>query len=118
MVRIALLIGAAALSVQPASAQAQATDLTGTGNQLLETCQDTQVFKLMLCSGYVNGVVEGAGLRRVGDQLFCFPEGVTKGQVQSVTVQFLTDHPEKRHMPSYILIAQAMMRAFPCAPKK
>jgi hypothetical protein len=45
----------------------------------------------------------------------CIPEAATTGQVLSVIVKFMTEHPELRDKNIQLIAAEATHRAWPCS---
>ena len=83
-----------------------------TGNSLLRSCMSEN---LNLCLGYTSAISDAMGDGGiVRGRIACIPVGVTRGQVEDVAVQFLKQHPEKRHFAADSLVAQALSKAFPC----
>lgn len=64
--------------------------------------------------GYLNGVRAQATLSKSA-AFFCFHEGAIYRQAVDVFSKYLADHPERRHYEGTVLLAAAMMEAFPCA---
>ena len=123
----ALLFAASAL---PVLAQDNGPNLSG--NDLHETCHDTEMARQGFCLGYIVGVVEGMRWGTAvpliqsdleGDALegninlilnFCLPENATWGQYRDVIVQHVEQHPETRHASARLLAQIALSEAFPC----
>jgi hypothetical protein len=59
--------------------------------------------------GYVKGFRDSLYLT---DSIY-IPEGVTLGQMCLVVGKYLEDHPEKLHQDMYILVREALTKAFP-----
>ena len=60
-------------------------------------------------AGYVIGVYDALdGLS------FCSPGGVNQGQIRDIVFNYLRDNPQIRQKDAYILVAQALNKAFPC----
>ncbi len=92
--------------------------MTGTGNELLETCKnESSMFSSGACLGFVQGVTEGL-LLQAGTfkqkPLVCLPEGVTFGQMRDVVVKYLSEHPELRHYTGAQLTVLALANAWKC----
>jgi Rap1a immunity proteins len=69
------------------------------------------------CFGYVHGVDDGIGIAYdiIGQpKSYCFPDGVTHGQMMRVLIKFIKDHPEKAHSQTRVLEMRSFMDAFPC----
>lgn len=100
---VALSIAACVLDVAPANAAFY------TGNELHEKCAETTPW---FCMGFIAGVIDHStgSLTRV----ICLPTGVTIGQVMDVVVNYLDDHPERRHRAAEEIVVDAGYQAFPC----
>ena len=82
-----------------------------TGNELKDACTDSEDFdKDLLCIEYI---IEGIE-RGEKNKDFCKPELATFGQVQTILVKYLDDHPEILHHPADDLFTDAFQKAFPC----
>ena len=85
-------------------------------NRLLEICTPVQSPS---CYAYVEGVVDAlqstfSALRMQQRALFCLPQGVTSRQLVDMAINYLRDHPEKRHNVASANVALALANAFPC----
>ena len=103
-----------------------------TVNDFLDVCRtiddDTQsvaeTFKSGYCSGWAAGVVEGVSLSEAqhqiprGAQLVCAPEGNSPNQIVQIVRKYVSDHPEKEHIPMTRIATQALAGAFPCTDQK
>lgn len=84
------------------------------GNQLKAQCTNSESpANQGLCLGYVMGVTD-VNLR---DKI-CTPSGVTIGQLQSITIKYLNDYPDRLHYSADSLVLDALRKAFPCKGKK
>ena len=92
-----------------------------TGNDLLDICQiaatdapngNLEVAKAMQCQGFVEAIVRVG--RRLSENRFCAPDGVTVGQAIRVLVKYLHENPEQTHQGSDRLAIAAFERAWPC----
>jgi len=101
------------------------------GNALLKTCSSENEIKITRCLHYVVGVLDGISFQRgftkgtIGSSTtyavhgptlkhYCFPDGVTNGQVVLILQEYMLDHPEQLHDTSVALIRRALKAAFPC----
>jgi hypothetical protein len=104
----------------PQQSLARNTPSASTGNNLLQACRsDKGSIDWWFCVGYLEGAHSAMGMdSAVGKAALgnCPPDGVTKGQLFDITVQYLDRHPETRHLPAVALIAKAWAGAFPCRP--
>lgn len=90
------------------------------GNGLLELCASDSGQSQSICLGYIQGVVDGAGITPVEktcrrtSSYWCIPDGVAWGQMTEVVVKYMKDHPENRHWPSTAIITNAVIESWPC----
>lgn len=103
-----------------------------TVSDFLDVCKtiddDTQsvaeTFKSGYCSGWATGVLEGLRLSEAeheiprGAQLVCAPEGNSPNQMVQIVRKYVSDHPEKEHIPMTVIATQALASAFPCADQR
>ncbi len=97
-----------------------------TGNKILEYCKKKEVTKDSnivdfqndaSCRGFIVGAVDGMHYFNLYLNLqnkFCFPKGVTSGQIRKVVVKYLEDNPQRLHEYYVPIIFSAMKEAFPC----
>lgn len=114
MLSTMVLIGALALQGQVPFRQ--------TGQALLRLCDakdpgdaDNVARALWLvddanCSAYIEGVADTLS----GTGRTCPPQGVTLGQNVAIAVKYLKEHPARLHEHRTVLLAAALMEAFPC----
>jgi Rap1a immunity proteins len=87
------------------------------GNALYGECADNRPVYQGKCGGFVVGVrdtlstLEGTGVVR---RTICMPKAVTQQQAIDVARQFLTAHPELRHLSAASLVVGALQQSFPC----
>lgn len=70
-----------------------------------------------LCTGYLQGVVEGVNFATLGDHdklLICRPSDVTAEQMREVVVKYLKNHHNEGHQLSVIHSTEAFVQAWPC----
>ncbi len=88
-----------------------------------ESRTDEEAANAMACLGYVSGFAEGIGIYRSSAEAktkqkmpkyFCRPDGVERGQLVSVVLKFIRNHPEDAHRRTGVLIIVALEHAFPC----
>jgi hypothetical protein len=100
------------------------SDFTASGNDFLRVCEkdDSPTVTKGVCLGYVNGVLDGVDLavgigaaaHHVQPKGLCLPSESTMGQKYRVVVKYMNDHPEKTHLPTNVLVLEAITEAFPC----
>lgn len=70
------------------------------------------------CLGFISGV---ADLNTMDLDIlkthhaWCVPDGVTTTQLAKVVVKYGNDHPEELHFPAVVVVAGALVGAFPCS---
>ena len=120
---------------------------TGTGNELIQSCNQKEADNNSdiweWCVSYVLGV--GDGLEKAFielgnissgekysvdeklaialasidlDGLFCMPNNVTRNQAALVVSKYLADNPDKLNKPEVTLVVDAFHKAWPCQPAK
>ena len=105
-----------------------------TGNDLLRLCQgEVGTTDRSTCLGYIMGSATSSSramilyyhssvgsdpqeavqfeARSLG---YCIPEGATVGQMADVTMAYMRDYPEQRHIEAAYVIIYAFREAFPC----
>jgi hypothetical protein len=98
-------------------ASTNAEESRSDGNALLQDCTDpSDIFGMGLCLGLLRGVRDTRTLYTIAPSAFsdCVPQEVTIGQVRSIVVKYLQDHPEKLHYRHALLVNFALSQAFPC----
>jgi hypothetical protein len=79
---------------------------------------EDDVANVALFSGYLLGLKEGTEVAFAGGQMFCFPDqGIELGQQVKIVIKYIKANPEKAHLPTAVLAAHALQRAFPCSKK-
>ena len=91
------------------------------GNKLYESCTASQgdpewVYASIACNNYIVGVVDGYIMGNESQKTLSMPEGVSGKQLQDITLKFLKEHPEMRHMSARLLIVIALLDTFPKSP--
>jgi len=94
---------------------------TGDGDELLLMCKATVAYlndhhsptENHFSEGYCLGLV--TGLSETSDDVCSL--GVPSGQLVTVVVKFLEDHPDRLNLKNTTLIRQALMRTWPCKRK-
>lgn len=85
------------------------------GNSLLDRCQSDQSdFRKGYCAAYVAGVADSIPVMVEVSKAVCIPATATLAQLRDVTVVFLEQHPEIRHIEASAIVLRAMVVAFPC----
>ena len=102
------------------------------GNDLLEKCKDvfsesaltvaptvTESMNAGYCIGYFAGVTETetfwSEVEPAGKiKHYCFPEGVTQGEVYRIVKKWLDSNPDKLHFAAETIIHNALVSSFPC----
>jgi hypothetical protein len=99
------------------------------GNAFLAHCE-TEEDKItreackLWVDGFLNGLVAGMAAATPGEAEFdaqknnvvCFTETATYGQVFPLILKYIRDHPAEREDPTAVLAFSALQDAFPCKP--
>ena len=99
----------------------QTDEGTGDGDELLPMCKATVAYlndhhtpmEKQFSEGYCLGLV--TGVSETSDDVCSL--GVPSGQLVTVVVKFLEDHPDRLNLKDTTLVRQALMRAWPCKKK-
>jgi Rap1a immunity proteins len=103
-----------ALAVLPQMLTAEKSPLdVSIGNALYAACTNKDEHFVIACYAYIEGVTEGYNETAEAVQNVAMPQGVTYGQIDDVAINYLSKHPEKRHLRSAVLIIQALHEAWP-----
>jgi Rap1a immunity proteins len=103
-----------------------------TVSDFLDICKtiddDTQsvaeTFNSGYCSGWTTGVLAGVRLSEAqhqiprAGQLLCAPDSDSPNQMVQIVKKYVSNHPEKEHLPMTIIATQALAGAFPCMDQK
>jgi hypothetical protein len=81
-----------------------------TANDLYAHCTVPESAERLYCTGIIVGLADAFE----HDGTMCPPDGASVSQVVDVVVQYLRDHPEKRHYAIANEAALALKQAFPC----
>ena len=104
------------------------------GNAFVRLCSAVEKHKTtdeesahaISCIGYVAGFMDGVSVypsfaeaktKQKVPELFCRPERVEHGQIVSIALKYIRNHPEEAHHPTQLLIMVALGEAFPCPSK-
>ena len=85
-----------------------------TGNELLKFCESKDLAEWGFCSGFIWGAADGHQLTSDESASFCSPEDEPSDQMGLVVVKYLREHPEKLNELAVILVAVALIEAWPC----
>jgi len=91
-------------------------DKAGSGTTLEEVAYRAR------CTSYVMGVVDGMfiadamSVAKAGNslKLYCPSEAVTYEQYIDLTINYLNQHPELRHLNASLAVFNALLGGFPC----
>ncbi len=115
-----LFAAAVIVAAMAAPARAQPPGGFVSGSTLYQYCTAKDAGQ-SFCSGFVAGIADAAAGRQPAnkDGVYgyreCLAMTVTVQQATDVAVQFLTKHPELRHLGAASLVARALSEAFPCS---
>jgi hypothetical protein len=91
-----------------------------------DTRTESEIGHMRSCVGYVRGFTDGIefGSSYVEDKvnkqvphLFCEPDGAENGQIIRIILKYIRDNPTEAHLPTSLLIVDALKKAFPCSTK-
>jgi hypothetical protein len=89
-----------------------------TGSELLDACESEEsVIRTGACSGYIGGFSAGytwGGARGDSCTHFQTPDGITREQLQKITISFLYENPARLYESANVLTMDAMKEKFPC----
>jgi hypothetical protein len=89
-----------------------------TGGELLDACESEEsVIRTGACSGYIGGFSAGytwGGARGDSCTHFQTPDGITREQLQKITISFLYENPARLYESANVLTMDAMKEKFPC----
>ncbi|MDJ0942285.1 MAG: Rap1a/Tai family immunity protein [Kiloniellales bacterium] len=114
----ALLAAGLCLAMLPADARGGQT-----GRDFLELCSGPESWTEGYCTGYVTGageLIDGLLLEEdlksaLASRAFCLPNGLRKGQVRDLVLDYLRAHPEVRDKQMTSITWAALIEAFPCS---
>ena len=96
------------------------TDLVSyylSSNELLGSCESTDLVYQQGCVGYIRGVFDTHSLltwRNHSQPYFCTPPNVQTGQLQKIVIKHLKANPELLHFTASVHVVEALKKAFPC----
>ena len=97
----------------PEYQQAQQQGLDG--STLYSRCSGNDLSWQLWCLGYVGGSSDALMLFNSGKAPHaCLPTEGTHGEVQTIIVKYLREHPEYLHRPALEIALSALVAAFPC----
>jgi hypothetical protein len=71
-----------------------------------------------LCMGFISGVIDldtmDSGILKHPTHEWCVPDNATTTQLAKVIVKYGNDHPEDLRLPGVLVVAKALVAAFPC----
>ncbi len=109
-----MLIGILLLLAQATAPPVPAVEQQQTGSWLSSACEEAVATSGSTCLTYVTGVFDTLQLL----QAVCAPAGATNDQAARVVQKFLRDNPQRLHEHRVVLAVEALVREFPCPPKK
>jgi hypothetical protein len=97
------------------------------GQKLYEVCQNFRQrsesdLHFGECLGYVTGAIDAlvdrqptpAETKYLHEPRFCLPKEIRGFTLVDIVKQYLTNHPEKRHLTASYLITSALLESYPC----
>jgi len=91
------------------------------GEALLSKCLSENGYSFGVCRGYLEGIHEAQeALIHWGkaDPAFCPPRGVTPGQLKTIIIEHMRQHPEDLHFSAGSIVINALSVAFPPSYRK
>lgn len=80
------------------------------GNDLKAHCTNSEaLLEQTFCLGYIVGVVDASSKQKI-----CLSSGVTASQLNSITIKYFNENPDKLHYSADSLVLDALSKAFPC----
>ncbi|MGF1612880.1 MAG: Rap1a/Tai family immunity protein [Gammaproteobacteria bacterium] len=89
-----------------------------TGEELYGLCMaPDDVRGHSFCVGYVAAIADvlGAGTGTISDWRACIPAKATQGEVATIAIEWLREHPDNRAFGASNVIAQALANRYPCS---
>ena len=87
------------------------------GSELQKRCNSKISTVENGCKLYVAGVIDSYAFLAEAKNLenrICIPDGVGVGQLQSIVIKHLSEHPNDLHNSASYLVLVAIRKAFPC----
>jgi hypothetical protein len=89
-----------------------------TGRTLLQKCSD-EAANLNRCQSYIEGVADAMRLEQAYRRTFfgsrvCINQNVLGREIKMIVVRWMREHPEALRSPASQVIAQAVLKEFPC----
>jgi hypothetical protein len=114
------------MALLPLPGNAQTDGASVTGNKMLVPCRNwasagpvppaLEALDQGMCGGIVSSIFYyGSGLPI--DVRFCAPKGANQGQALRIIVKYLLDNPAITNRDFRELAAEALHKAWPCAPQ-
>jgi hypothetical protein len=102
----------------PSMAQQTEVEAFETGRTLLQKC-DGESANPIQCQAYVEGVADAMRLEQAYRRTFfgsrvCINQNVLGREIKTIVVRWLKEHPETLRLPAAQVIAQAVLKEFPC----
>ena len=96
------------------------------GNMLLAECENEYIAKQNYCLGYIAGTADSFRTLRFalqvtkqgGNPTICLPKNATLKQLTDVSLKYVREHPETRHLSADYLATVAWSESFRCEEKK
>ncbi len=93
-----------------------------TGREFLELCSNSESWTEGYCTGYVAGageLIDGLLLEKdlnaaLDGKAFCLPNGLQKGEVRDLVLDYLRKRPEIQDKQITSITWAALIEAFPC----
>jgi hypothetical protein len=82
--------------------------------KFVDSCDNKKDTESDLACAYIAGYVAGVFDSRGGNEVFCFPKGVTLRQSRAILSNFIKKHPENWNKNAALFVTVALIEAFPC----
>ena len=116
---VLVLIAALLWPVSVFSANVVTMDAFVKGNDLFRICSNYAA-ALSFCGGYVQGVADTLSMVKAWKEngseavTFCLDRNMQADQIKDIVMQYLTAHPETRHLAAAGEALMALHAALPC----
>lgn len=104
------LIGGILLAMHATALPSPAGAIWSLGRSLKEACDLKNTAPVSL---FAVGVIDTFEYAIADNMLFRIPPGVNVGQIGSVVCKYLDDNPQDLHLPSVMIVLDALSKAWP-----
>ena len=86
----------------------------GTGRDLQDKCTDGRQVARAYCDGYISAIASALNYVGIGPYKTCIPQEVTVNEMRKIVVQHMSDYPQDLMYTAVDLIAEPLVKNFPC----